>query len=581
MANKAVLGSRSGGAAIHWFRKGLRLHDNPALLEACRSASAVYPLFVLDPKFTSSDIMSANRFQFLIQSLEDLDAQLKELGSQLFVVRGKPEEQLPLLVERWKVGLVTLECDQTGPYSRQRDVRMLAQLSTLGVKVSQHATHTIWEGDRYLAKAAGNAPKSYQSFCKLFDSLGAPRQPVPAPVRADMPPSAASSSASSLSSSSSCGADINFSVPGLAEMRVLCGGRDIGEPSSHFPGGEREALRRLHETVVARPAWAAAYQKPDTAPNSLQPSTTVLSPYLAMGCLSSATFYHALDAIYKAHPKHALPPVSLHGQLYWREWFYLCAHTTPNFGKMEGNPDCKQIPWERDAAKVLAWKEGRTGFPFIDAIMTQLKQEGWIHHLARHAVACFLTRGDLWQHWEEGIKVFELWLLDGDYCLNAANWQWLSCSRFFYQYGRCYSPVAFGKKTDPEGLYIKKYVPALKNMPAKYVYEPWLAPAHVQAAAGCVVGKDYPAPMVDHAVVSKANMDKLARAYAAAKAREGGGGGGDGDGDADAPPPAKKKAVGKGSSSSISSSSSGTQQISSFFSGSGDKEKASGKRKDR
>ena len=109
--------------------------------------------------------------------------------------------------------------------------------------------------------------------------------------------------------------------------------------------------------------------------------------------------------------------------------------------------------------------------------------------------------------------MFELELLDGDWAINNANWQWLSCSRFFYQFGRCYSPIAFGKKTDPSGAYIRKWLPALKNMPEKYIYEPWKAPLEVQRKAGCVVGKDYPEPLVDHAEASKLNMGKLKEAY--------------------------------------------------------------------
>ena len=107
--------------------------------------------------------------------------------------------------------------------------------------------------------------------------------------------------------------------------------------------------------------------------------------------------------------------VSLHGQLLWREFFYLNTYAVPNFGVMEGNQRCKQIPWGRDADKVAMWAEGRTGYPWIDACMTQLREEGWLHHLGRHSVACFLTRGDLWQHWEEGARVFEKLLLDADY----------------------------------------------------------------------------------------------------------------------------------------------------------------------
>ena len=525
------------------------------------------PVFVLDPKFTGSDVMSANRFQFLLESLQDLDDGLRRLGSRLIVVRGKPEEALPRLVKQWDVRLLTLESDKTGPYSKVRDSAVFAELKKAvpGLKISQHATHTIFEADRYLAAAKGQGcPKSYQSFCKLFDSLGTPRLPVDAPARAPL--------AAAVPIKDDDGE--NFGIPTLDEMRELCGanggGRDIGaKATSPFKGGETEALRRLQETVLARPSWVASFEKPDTKPNSLTPSTTVLSPYLAMGCLSSTAFWHALNDIYKLHKNHAQPPVSLHGQVLWREWFYLCAATTPNFGKMEGNPLCKQIPWGRDRAKIEAWKNAQTGFPFIDAIMTQLRLEGWIHHLARHAVACFLTRGDLWQHWEEGIKVFELWLLDGDYALNAANWQWLSCSRFFHQYGRCYSPVAFGKKTDPDGTYIKRYLPVLANMPAKYIYEPWAAPLDVQRAAGCVVGKDYPRPIVaDHTATSKELMTRMGAAYAAAKASgegdedddvggAGGAGAGAGEGGSGGAGRGKAKAASAGG---------GTKPISTFFS---------------
>lgn len=138
--------------------------------------------------------------------------------------------------------------------------------------------------------------------------------------------------------------------------------------------------------------------------------------------------------------------------------------------------------------------------------MTQLRLEGWIHHLARHMVACFLTRGDLFQSWEEGLRVFDEYLIDGDWSLNTGNWMWLSCSAFFHQYFRVYSPVAFGKKTDPDGDYIRKYVPALKDFPKSYIYEPWTAPMPLQKQAKCIIGVDYPKPIVDHNQVSKINM---------------------------------------------------------------------------
>lgn len=149
--------------------------------------------------------------------------------------------------------------------------------------------------------------------------------------------------------------------------------------------------------------------------------------------------------------------------------------------------------------------------------MRQLRQEGWIHHLARHAVACFLTRGDLWISWEEGLKVFEEFLLDADWALNAGNWMWLSASAFFHQFYRVYSPVAFGKKTDKSGEYIKKYVPELKGFSEEYIYEPWKAPNNVQKQAGCIVGRDYPERIVIHEEVHKVNIGKMSLAYRSKK----------------------------------------------------------------
>jgi cryptochrome len=137
--------------------------------------------------------------------------------------------------------------------------------------------------------------------------------------------------------------------------------------------------------------------------------------------------------------------------------------------------------------------------------------------LARHAVACFLTRGDLYLSWERGKEVFEYWLLDADWSLNAANWMWLSASAFFHQYFRVYSPISFGKKTDPNGEYIKKYLPSLRKFPAKFIYEPWKAPLKVQKDAGCIIGVDYPFPIVDHSEVSRINMGRMSKYYGGSK----------------------------------------------------------------
>uniref|UniRef100_A0A182YTQ9 Cryptochrome/DNA photolyase FAD-binding domain-containing protein n=1 Tax=Biomphalaria glabrata TaxID=6526 RepID=A0A182YTQ9_BIOGL len=173
----------------------------------------------------------------------------------------------------------------------------------------------------------------------------------------------------------------------------------------------------------------------------------------------------------------------------------------------------RKIPWDHNPEALSKWAEGMTGYPWIDAIMVQLRKEGWIHHLARHAVACFLTRGDLWISWEEGMKVFDEMLLDADWSVNAGMWMWLSCSAFFQQFFHCYCPVGFGKRADPSGDFVRHYLPILKGFPTQYIYEPWTAPESVQKAAKCIIGKDYPLPMVQHTEACRVNLERMRQVY--------------------------------------------------------------------
>ncbi|POI27036.1 hypothetical protein CIB84_009214, partial [Bambusicola thoracicus] len=254
--------------------------------------------------------------------------------------------------------------------------------------------------------------------------------------------------------------DEKYGVPSLEEL----GFDTDGLPSAVWPGGETEALTRL-ERHLERKAWVANFERPRMNANSLLASPTGLSPYLRFGCLSCRLFYFKLTDLYKKVKKNSSPPLSLYGQLLWREFFYTAATNNPRFDKMEGNPICVQIPWDKNPEALAKWAEGRTGFPWIDAIMTQLRQEGWIHHLARHAVACFLTR------------------------------------------------VGFGRRTDPNGDYIRRYLPVLRGFPAKYIYDPWNAPESVQKAAKCVIGVNYPKPMVNHAEASRLNIERMKQIY--------------------------------------------------------------------
>lgn len=457
------------------------------------------PIFILDPNIVKVMKVGPNRWRFLQQSLNQLDENLKNIDSRLFVVRGSPEMVFPDLFQAWNVSLLTFESD-TEPYAVKRDEIVENIANKFGVKVIQKISHTLYNVHSIVRKNFGSPPLTYQKFLSIIQQFPDPRKPVETPMK--LPDFTKPAKDKNETESSTC-----YDCPTIEDL--VMDTKELG--SCLYPGGENEALKRLN-MVVMRKQWICKFEKPNTSPNSIEPSTTVLSPYLKFGCLSVNLFYHKIKEII-SQSTHTKPPVSLIGQLMWREFYYSVAAAVPNFDKMEGNSICCQVPWNDNSEYLLAWKEGRTGYPFIDAIMRQLKQEGWIHHLARHAVACFLTRGDLWISWERGQEVFEEYLLDADWALNAGNWMWLSASAFFHQFFRVYSPVAFGKKTDKNGLYIKKYVPELVKFPSEYIYEPWIAPISFQKSVGCIIGKDYPKRIVVHEDVYKENISKMSLAY--------------------------------------------------------------------
>ncbi|CAH0407907.1 unnamed protein product [Chilo suppressalis] len=487
MANKA--------SVVHWFRLDLRIHDNLALRNAINEAENrqyyLRPVFIIDPDI--KERVGVNRLRFLFQSLQDLDSNLRKLNSRLFILKGTADELFSKLFDEWQVKYLTSQIDIDPEIVKQDEiVDRLAEEK--GIFIVRRVQHTVYDFHSVLKKNNGSVPLTYQKFLSLVKDIKVKETIEITKTLSDYckPPD------------STCE---EYNVPSLNDLGI----DESSLKSCKYHGGETEGLKRLN-LYMEKKNWVCKFEKPNTSPNSIEPSTTVLSPYLSHGCLSSKLFYHRLKGVENG-VAHSQPPVSLLGQLMWREFYYTAGAGTENFDKMVGNAVCTQIPWGKNDKYLKAWSEGMTGYPFVDAIMRQLKQEGWIHHLARHMVACFLTRGDLWISWEEGARVFEDYLLDYDWSLNAGNWMWLSASAFFYKYFRVYSPVAFGKKTDKEGLFIRKYVPELKKYPTEYIYEPWKAPKSVQRTAGCVVGEGYPQRIVDHDKIHKENMQKMAAAY--------------------------------------------------------------------
>ena len=506
--------------SIHWFRKGLRIHDNPALIAA--ASGMIYgekkyniahclPIFILDPWFVKSGLVGKNRMQFLLETLQDLNNQLEsKFQSKLLIFQGKPHEILPKLWKEYNIKLLSFELD-TEPYALERDYDIVKMATESKIQIFSPVSHTLlnmYDIESYFQPQKTTSCLQYSSFVKYVESQNI-ETPYPQPDSKLFAPLPKIQDESYMKTIPKKLSDIDFP------------GEDIN-PKEHTPhyGGEIVAIKRMY-AYLSDKNKVIKFSKPETRPTAFNPAdTTVLSPYLKFGCLSSRFFYYELKKIIDANKKVATqPPTSLLGQLYWREFFYYQAYTTPGFSCIKENKNCIQVPWrdETDPQGKMyfeAWKNAKTGYPFIDACMMQLKKEGFMHHLARHAVACFLTRGDLWCSWELGVKVFDELLLDADYALNNGNWMWLSASCFFYQYFRVYGPVSFPKKTDKEGAFVRHYLPELKDFPSKYIYEPWTAPLEVQKKAGCIIGKDYPSPIVVHEVVSKENIDKMKVIYA-------------------------------------------------------------------
>ena len=514
--------------AMHWFRKGLRLSDNPALVACLEQAPKnVYPVYVLDGNSYQLLRCTPLRANFLIECLQDLDKNLRTLGSRLYVLNGDPTVVLPEKWEEWKISDLSFEEDETGePYALQRDETIVNLAQSSKIRLFTAQSETLYPLKDYM-KQSKNVPGTMTAFQKLLKGMPTMKKALPHPPKELFPTNKNLDAVSKLYLPPKHPTDLPWprGIP-KSEVESIWDAADCKNLTPVVHGGETLARKALKKKLKDA-NWVATFEKPKTSCTSLEPSTTALGPYLSWGCLSPREVWYAIDtAISKSSVTTvSKPPVSLHGQLLWRDFNNLIAHDANiqhpgSWNQIEGNKYCRQIPWDDDPKLIQAWKEGRTGYPWIDAAMRQLAQEGWIHHLGRHAVACFLTRGDLWQSWEEGAKHFEAELLDADYSLNGFNWLWLSCSGFFYQYFRCYSPIAFQKKNDPNGEYIRKYVPELKDLPKKFIYSPWEAPASTLADAGIHLGQDYPYPIVEHKTIVKENMGRMNQAYDDHKARQ-------------------------------------------------------------
>ena len=483
--------------SIHWFRLDcLRLHDNPALFESL-SASSVKFVFILDPWYLKSNERgpSASVWQFLLESLKDLDSKLckSPYTSRLLVFRGEPTIVLPKLIRYWKATRLTFQASQSS-YETLKYDKMIANIAKAnGATVVSPYSHTLFSPDALKSVFGDKPASSFKDFIKNVASL------VPSPVSQPSPCHAVPlSTGGQLPKSSEPEVPGEVTIPSLEDL-----GFTTEESSSlgTWIGGETEALSRLLN-------YCCEDHEDKNMLNWLLGKDS-LSPYFRFGCLSVRFFFARVQKYTSNTNGGQNFFMRVKKNLLLREFSYHLAMVTPNFDQQLNNPHCLPIHWENEDKLSRAVVSSQTGIPWIDAIMVQITKEGWAHYLARKSVAYFLTRGCLWQSWEIGKEIFSKYLLDYEYPICVTCWIEDSCCGFISGKVDSFSPCHFGHLMDPEGIYISTYLPVLQNFPPEYIHAPWTAPRSVQEEACCIIGKDYPKPIIDVEMKEKICQEKL------------------------------------------------------------------------
>ncbi|MBS1869047.1 MAG: deoxyribodipyrimidine photo-lyase [Actinobacteria bacterium] len=470
--------------AIVWLRRDLRVHDHPPLAAALAAHDQVVPAFVLDPALLHGRFASAPRTAFLLDCLRELEAALRERGGGLVVRHGAPERELPALARDAGATAVYWASDAT-PYALARDRRVREALRRAGVEAIRGPGNFVADVGR--ARTKGGKPFTvFTPFHHAWSALE--RRPLlPAPSRLPALPRGLDRGA----------------LPSLAQLG-LGGGDALAAPA--VQAGE----------AAARDAFAA-WLAGDLAAygdrhDRLAVGSSRLSPHLRFGTLSPR------EVEERAQRHGGAGAAAFTRQLAWRDFFAHVLLHHPGNRLHEHQQPMRALAWDDDAALLAAWQDGRTGYPLVDAGMRELRASGWMHNRARLVVGSFLTK-DLQLDWRAGEAWFMRWLLDGDVAQNNGNWQWIALVGVdpAPAFRRLLNPTLQQRRHDPDGAYVRRWVPELRGVPDERLAEPWRMSEAEQAAAGCVVGRDYPAPVVDHAHERRRALERY-RAASAARA---------------------------------------------------------------
>jgi deoxyribodipyrimidine photo-lyase len=473
--------------AIVWLRRDLRLGDNVALERAATESKRVVCAFVLDPGILRGDEMGAPIVQFFFDALAELRATLRERGSDLALLEGDFAAELGALAKRVGAQGIFFNVDYE-PAALARDAEVRAALEKRGLAVASFTDHVYFAADENL-KADGAPYTVFTPFKRRWlERLE--REPRP-PARSH-----------------------EALARRLAKAEVIGTTRDVPTPESyghasspHFPKGGEKRAHALLDAFTA--SHIAAYADARNFPEL--PGTSHLSPHLRAGTIGIRTCVQAaLDARAHARGERLTGIETWLSELIWRDFYMQILANFPHVAHDPFVAAAKKLQYRNAEAEWKAWCQGRTGYPIVDAAMIQLNTYGWMHNRLRMIVASFLTK-HLLIDYRKGERYFAQHLADYDLAANNGGWQWASSTGTdAAPYFRVFNPTLQSKKFDPDGTFIRAMIPALAKLPSPAIHEPWTLSPLESEALGFRVGRDYPEPIVDHAMARKRALDAYA-----------------------------------------------------------------------
>ncbi len=470
-------GAQAETVAVVWFRQDLRMADNPALIAAA-TAGRVLPVFVLDDDAAGQWAMGGAHRWWLHGSLASLARDLAEAGAPLVLRRGSAARIIPELVASCEATAVHAG-QMVEPWARAQD-EAVAKALPEGVELQLHRAATLFEPGSIRTKTGGTFA-IYTPFANAARAVPAPPAPKPAPKRLH----GVDSESDKLESW-----HLLPTKPDWAE-----GLRDTWQP------GEASAQDRLKRFLKDK-----LDQYPTGRDLPGEDRTSMLSPHLHWGELSPAQVWHAAEQAGSGEPLHVFM-----AELLWHEFSAHLLWANASMGEESQRADFHKLRWRDDPNGLRAWQQGRTGVPIVDAGMRQLWHIGWMHNRVRMITGSFLVK-HLLVSWVDGERWFWDTLVDGDLAVNAQSWQWVAGSGTDSQpFFRVFNPVTQSGKFDPEGHYIRRWVPELADVPSNWLHAPWTAPTDVLAQAGVTLGQTYPRPIVELAK----GRDRALAAYGA------------------------------------------------------------------